>query len=160
MLQTLQVVTLLLVAAAWSFALAHAAEMPGKRQLDRTTYFAVQRIYYPGFTIGGISEPLAVVALIVLLAVTGLDDPASGGIALALVAVAAAHAVFWFMTQPINKLWVKDLPLGRAGAAFFGSSGNAPTNWTQYRDRWDHSHLIRCGLLTVALVDLAVALTD
>ena len=42
-----------------ALALAHALEYPGKRRLDRDTYFKVQAIYYPGFTIGGAGEPLA-----------------------------------------------------------------------------------------------------
>jgi hypothetical protein len=34
-------------------SLAHALEFPGKKRLDEKQYKAVQTIYYPGFTIGG-----------------------------------------------------------------------------------------------------------
>jgi hypothetical protein len=50
----LQVVTVLLVAVAMSLTLAHALELPGKMRLDEQTYRAVQTIYYPGFTFGGL----------------------------------------------------------------------------------------------------------
>jgi hypothetical protein len=158
MLQVLQIVTLLLVAAAWAFALAHAAEMPGKRRLDRATYFAVQRIYYPGFTIGGASEPLAILALAALLLVTH-GDAVLVAIAISLAGAIAAHAVYWLVTHPINKVWLKDQTLGRAGAVFFASGGQASVaSWVGYRDRWEYSHVIRTALLTVSLIALAVGL--
>ena len=69
MLLALQVVTVFLVAVTMSLALAHVLELPGKLRLDEQTYLAVQTIYYPGFTIGGISEPLAIMATAVLLLV-------------------------------------------------------------------------------------------
>ncbi len=65
----LEIISILLVAVAMGLALAHALEFPGKLRLDEQTYLAVQTIYYPGFTIAGISEPLAVIATLVLLIV-------------------------------------------------------------------------------------------
>ena len=56
MLQVLEVVTVFLAAVAMSLALAHALELPGKLRLDKDTYVAVQSIYYPGFTYGGLGE--------------------------------------------------------------------------------------------------------
>jgi len=61
-----QVATVFLAGTAMTMALAHALEFPGKMRLDEQTYMAVQRIYYPGFTVGGIAEPLAVVTTLVL----------------------------------------------------------------------------------------------
>src|SRR5918998_4719161 len=63
----IQVVTVFLVAVAMSLSLAHALELPGKMRLDRDTYVAVQAIYYPGFTYGGLGEGLGMVATLVLL---------------------------------------------------------------------------------------------
>ncbi|MFM9469917.1 hypothetical protein ACKI1K_45495, partial [Streptomyces scabiei] len=54
MLDALSVIALLLVAIATGLSLAHALEFPGKLRLDEPTYRAVQTIYYPGFTIGGL----------------------------------------------------------------------------------------------------------
>jgi hypothetical protein len=61
MFRVLQVLTVILVAVAFALSLAHALELPGKMRLDKETYYAVQPIYYPGFTIGGISEPVGII---------------------------------------------------------------------------------------------------
>ncbi|SRR5712691_158882 len=66
MLLTLQVTAVLMVALAMSMALAHALELPGKLRRDEQSYVAVQTIYYPGFTIGGIGEPLAAIGILIL----------------------------------------------------------------------------------------------
>ena len=39
-------------------------------RLDKVTYLAVQKIYYPGFTIGGIAEPVGIIVLLALIALT------------------------------------------------------------------------------------------
>src|SRR3546814_5912258 len=101
------------------------AEAPGKRRLDRDAYFAVQRIYYPGFTIGGICEPAAIVALAALLLMTGTDTPAFTGILVTLVAAITGQAVYWLVTHPVNKRWIAERPLGEAGGKFFGTGGEA-----------------------------------
>ena len=56
MLHALQVVTVISVSVAMALALAHALELPGKLRLTKEAYYAMQSIYYPGFTIGGIGE--------------------------------------------------------------------------------------------------------
>jgi len=160
MIPALQVITLLLVAAAWAFAFAHAAEYPGKMRLDRDSYLTVQTIYYPGFTIGGASEPLAALALIALLTFTPLTSTAVWLITIALVATVLTQVVFWGMTQPVNRIWAENYELGKAGKTFFGTGGKAPdTDWTKLRDRWERSHLLRALLMSLALVSLAVAVT-
>jgi uncharacterized membrane protein SpoIIM required for sporulation len=50
----LSVVALLLLAVTLGLSLAHALEFPGKLRLDEHGYRAVQAIYYPVFTIGGL----------------------------------------------------------------------------------------------------------
>lgn len=47
--------------------LAHALELPGKLQLSKEQYLAVQAIYYPGFTFGGITEPRGVIVTALLV---------------------------------------------------------------------------------------------
>jgi hypothetical protein len=74
----LQVLTVVLVAVAMALALAHALELPGKMRLDRETYYAVQPIYYPGFTIAGNAEPLAIISTVVVLFLTPRGTRASG----------------------------------------------------------------------------------
>jgi hypothetical protein len=95
MRQFLEVLSLCAGAAALGFALAHAAELPGKLRLDCATYKAVQRTYYPGFTIGGASEPLAVAVVAALLWVTPRAAPPFGWTAAALGALGAMQLVYW-----------------------------------------------------------------
>lgn len=160
MVQALQIAALLLIAMAWALAFAHAAEYPGKMRLDRDAYFAVQAIYYPGFTFGGASEPLSAVALAALLALTPPGTADFWLTAVALVAAVAAHAIFWLVTQPVNRIWVRQLGLGRAGTKFFSPDRPAASgDWTRLRDRWETSHLVRAALMSAALVALVVAVT-
>lgn len=84
--------------------IAHAAEYPGKMRLERNDYYAVQTIYYPGFTLGGASEPLAIAALAVLLAFAPLESADFWLVGLALVATVATQAIFWITTQPVNRV--------------------------------------------------------
>jgi hypothetical protein len=70
---TLQVLTTILIMVALALALAHSLELPGKMRLSRDAYFAVQPIYYPGFTIGGgIGEAGGMVLTMLLLMFTPL----------------------------------------------------------------------------------------
>jgi hypothetical protein len=62
MFLVLQVVTVFLASVAMSLALAHVLELPGKMRLNKETYIAVQSIYYPGFTIGGLGEGVETLA--------------------------------------------------------------------------------------------------
>jgi hypothetical protein len=52
----------MLVAVAMALPLSHALELPGKMRLSKDQYLGMQPIYYPGFTIGGIAEPLGLLA--------------------------------------------------------------------------------------------------
>ena len=67
----LSVIALFLIALTMGLSLAHSLECPGKLRLDEPTYRAVQAIYYPGFTIGGlIGEFGGMLALAALLFLT------------------------------------------------------------------------------------------
>ena len=164
MLLVIQVITVFLVAVAMSMALAHALEFPGKLRLDERTYKAVQTIYYPGFTIGGIGEPLAVVATLVLLLIMPEHRAAFWWTFTAFAAITVMHVVFWFVTQPTNKYWLKDQDLSKTGTKFFavdqvksGSSEAESPDWKRLRDRWEYSHIARAALSGIALVALVVA---
>jgi Domain of unknown function (DUF1772) len=166
MVIVLQVVTVFLVAFAMSMALAHALEHPGKQRLDEKTYMAVQAIYYPGFTLGGIGEVLAIIATLALALVMR-----GGGVAFwcavsAFVAILALHAVFWLVTQPVNKYWARYLPLNKAGKRFFApddmsrsvESAAADPNWKRLKNKWEYSHIARAGLSAIALITVSVAI--
>jgi hypothetical protein len=160
MLAFVQFISVLLVAVAMAMALAHALECPGKLRLSKDAYIATQPIYYPGFTIGGaVGEFGGILATLALLVLT----PISFDSLLVLGAVAgliAMQFVYWTMTHPVNSFWLKDTKLGSAGTGFFGSDPlrskdeNRPADWTDLRDQWEYSHVIRAalGLASLALL--------
>ena len=161
MLQFLQVLCLVLIAVGMGLALAHALEFPGKLRLPREAYLAVQTIYYPGFTIGGaVGELGAMLATLWLLIVTPQGDAAFWLTLTALVSVALMHAVFWLVNQPVNRIWLRQQKLGKAGTAFFAvgtDSARADEDWTRLRTRWEYGHIARAVLALAALTALGAA---
>jgi hypothetical protein len=164
----LQIGTIFLVSVAMSMALAHALELPGKMRLDRETYIAVQSIYYPGFTIGGFfGEGLGMAATLVLLLMIPTNRVAFWWTVTGLVALMSVHTVFWIVTQPTNKFWLKEQNLRGLGKAFFSVNpvkqgdvaGERTEDWTRLRDRWEYSHLLRAVPSVVAPIVLLVAVT-
>lgn len=130
-------------------ALAHALELPGKLRLTKDAYFAVQPIYYPGFTIAGISEPVAIISTIILVALTAWGSADFWLTLVALLGLIGMHAVYWLFTHPVNNFWLQGEKLSGLGSGFF-SLGSAskrgrqcetrPVDWTDLRDRWEYSH--------------------
>ena len=161
MLEAFHILTVLLVAVGMGLALAHALEFPGKRRLGESAYREVQRIYYPGFTIGGLfGEFGAMLALAVLLLVLPFGEPAFWLAAVALVLLAIGHGIYWAVTHPVNRVWTKGLKTSEAGGAFFRAGGRAQdTGWRELRDRWEWSHVARAALSFLALAAMAASLT-
>jgi hypothetical protein len=156
----LHLLAIVLVSLAAALSIAHALEMPGKMRLDQETYLKVQHIYYPGFTFGGISEPLGAAATAFLLYFMPAGSSAFWLVLIALVAMFAVMGVFWVVTQPVNKAWTKGLKMGAAGTGFFSTGGNETTgDWTALRDRWEWSHVARAALATIAFLSLLIALS-
>jgi hypothetical protein len=165
MLAVLEIAILLVVAVAMALALAHALEWPGKKRLSRDEYLAMQAIYYPGFTVGGFAEPVGIVLLIVLAALTPAGTVAFWLTLGAALALAAMHAAYWLLTHPVNNFWLKDVTLKGASKGFFaigsGAADGTP-DWTALRDRWEMSHAVRAvfGVLALGLAAAATALRD
>ena len=166
MLSILRVLTVVLVAVAMATSLAHALELPGKMRLDRETYLAVQPIYYPGFTIAGGAEPLAVVSTGVLLLLTPPGGAGFWPTLVALLGVIGMQAVYWVFTHPVNGFWVEGEDLGRFGSGFFSFGAGrsrpgedpTPPDWTRLRDRWEYSHVVRAALSAVSFFALVIAI--
>ena len=162
MVRFVEILAVVLVAVTMALTLAHALEFPGKLRLDREQYFAVQTIYYPGFTIGGAAEILGILALALLLYLT----PVGGGRFIwtlaALALIVAVHGIYWVFTHPVNNFWLRDVELSGAGSAFF--SAFAPKaeagDWKSLRDVWEYSHVARAALAMLGLVAITVAVTS
>jgi hypothetical protein len=154
---------LILIALAMTTALAHALEMPGKMRLPKDTYFAVQPIYYPAFTVvGGLGEVIGLGALLALLFVTPTGSAAFWLSVAAFIAFVIMDAVFWVITHPVNRFWLRDQQLSAAGSAQLDvrsvSEELRSADWTQLRDRWEYSHVARAILSLAAFILLASAI--
>lgn len=159
MLPVLQIIALVLVAVGVSLTLAHALELPGKMRLRKEEYVAVQSIYYPGFTIGAFfGEFGAIIVTLVLLIATPSDTLTQLLTFIALIALLLMHALDWTLTHAVNRFWVADQKLRKAGAAFFNPSGEQiGEDWARLRNRWEYSHDARACCAMVAFVALAAA---
>ncbi|HEX3915479.1 MAG TPA: hypothetical protein VHW71_18415 [Steroidobacteraceae bacterium] len=163
---TLKIATTLLVAVVMALSLAHALELPGKMRLTREQYLAVQTIYYPGFTIGGASEPLSIVLLVVLLAVSPERSIPFWLTLAALAMLIVVQIIFWTMTQPVNRFWFEKTrgttTADGDGAVhrLFGSvrAGTASPDWKVLRERWELSHSFRAIAALIATVLMVVAI--
>ncbi len=159
MLAFAQAVAAVSAAVAMTLSLAHALEYPGKLRLSREQYLAVQAIYYPGFTWAGGAEPIAIVAAAAALALTPFGTAAfwlTGG---ALAAAVATHTLYWVLTAPINRVWLKDERLSASAQRFFGAADEVDErNWTVLRDRWERSHIYRAVTATAAFLLLVISL--
>jgi hypothetical protein len=160
MFLTLQVVTILLAAIVLTPALAHALELPGKLRLSEDQYLAVQTIFYPGFTIAGGAEPLAILAALLLAIFTPVGTAQFYATLGGLVALVAVHALYWALTHPVNNFWLKDFALKGAGKGFFafGAGSSAAPDWAALRDRWEYSHVARAALAFLGLTLLTIAI--
>jgi hypothetical protein len=161
MFQLVQILALLFVALAMAFAVAHAAELPGKMRLDRDTYLATQTVYSPGFTIGGMSEPASIIVLAVLAVITPTRFPGLWWTLAALACMLAMQAVYWLATHPVNRFWLRNQELGRTSRAFFDLGGDAAaaSDWRVMRNGWEYSHVARAVLAVIGFLCLSVAAT-
>ncbi len=69
------------------------------------------------------------------------------------------QAIFWTLTQPVNRHWLEAQELGGSAKRFFDTSA-APEpagDWTEMRDRWERSHELRAIAAMTAFVLLVVA---
>lgn len=170
MLNVLQVLTVFLVAVAMALALAHALELPGKMRLEKNIYYAMQPIYYPGFTIGGaIGEFGGVIsALVLLFFYTPSGSSAFWLTSVAVFGLVGMQAVYWLVTHPVNKFWVdgENLNSFSSGLFSFGAKRskleekNNTENWKALRNRWEYSHLARAVLGLISLIVLVIAISN
>jgi hypothetical protein len=160
MLNVLQVLTVTVLAVAMALSLAHALELPGKMRLSKDAYYAMQPIYYPGFTIGGFAEPGGMILTIILLFLTPFG---SADFWLTLMALLGMQGVYWLFTHPVNKFWLQDENLSGFGSGFFSfgthKGATRPADWTELRDRWEYSHVARAGFAFMSPIALVIAVS-
>jgi uncharacterized membrane protein len=147
-MRSLQVITVMLAALTMGLAVAHALEHPGKMRLNREDYLSTQTIYSPGFTIGGYGEPLGVLAALALVFATPCGAASFWWSVAGFIGLAIVHAIFWTVTQPVNRYW----------AAIRMPSGAPLDQWKQFRGRWEHSHIVRAVFATASLICITIAL--
>lgn len=161
LLTVAQIVTTMLVAVAMALSLAHALELPGKLRLTKEDYFAVQPIYYPGFTIGGgVGDMGGTLATLVLLFLTPRDSLSFWLTVAAFIGLVGMQAVYWSVTHPVNRHWLRGQKLGNFSGGFFsvGKDDERPRSWTELRNRWEYSHVVRAGLAVLSLAALVTAI--
>ena len=158
-----QIFTVMMVALSAALSLAHALELPGKMRLDEPTYRAVQRIYYPGFTIGGFGDVLGLVTTAVLVLLTPMGSAAFWLTVAACLGMLATNFVYWVAVHPVNKHWMKGQPVSASAATFFFGAGRAQASaadWTVLRDRWEYAHVARSVLASISLLALVISLNS
>lgn len=159
MLIALSIVALLLIAVTMGLSLAHALEFPGKLRLDETSYRAVQAIYYPGFTIGGlVGEFGSMLVLAVLLFVTPTTLERFWWTMGALGLLIGVHAIYWTVTHPVNSVWLQGTQLTSASRLFFGLFATPDSDWRHMRNIWEWSHVARAALTTLSFLSMTLAI--
>ena len=136
-------VTLLLVALLTGLAFAHVLERPAKMLYDANLYVTVQKTLYVAWgppNVGGILEPAAIVATIILVFLMPARTPAFWlSLGAATVLLLAFPVVFFLLVAPANE-------------AFRAATPSAiPPNWIELRVSWERGHTIRFALQLVAL---------
>ncbi len=113
---------------------------------DRELYVRSHRTLYDNFgRISGYAEALAVVFTGALAWQADKQHlPDASHVKAAAVCLAAAHAIFWGLFEPVNKRMLRwDL--------------NAiPPDWKKCRNQWEYSHVARAVLVTGALSALVL----
>jgi hypothetical protein len=96
---------------------------------------------------------------VALLAFTPYGTTVFWLVVASLLAAMVTHALYWTVTAPVNKIWLRNETLSGGAPRFFGASGDiSEADWTALRDRWERSHLYRAVSSLVALILLSLAL--
>jgi hypothetical protein len=135
---------------AMTAAVAHLMELPAKMRYEPPLYVRLHRTLYWNFgRAAGPAESLAV-AITGALAWRERQRGSRGApwITVAAASLAAAHAIFWSVVQPVNTEMVR-WPLEVI-----------PQDWRRWRDRWEYGHAVRAGLITAAFAALTIGVLN
>lgn len=110
--------------------------LPGKMRLNKEAYFAMQPIYYPGFTIGGgIGEFGGLISTIILLFFTPYLSAKFWLTLVALLGLIGMQAVYWLFTHSVNKFWLENEKLSSFSSGFgqtYATNGNILMSRARY----------------------------
>jgi hypothetical protein len=75
--------------------------------------------------------------------------------------------VYWMVTHPVNKFWLKGKNLGAFGSGFFSfgtkrvsaQNQTRQAEWTELRNRWEYSHVARSVLSMLSFIALVTAIS-
>jgi hypothetical protein len=144
--------TILLIALLQGLAFAHLLERPAKLQYDAALYITLQKTLYVQWGpphIGGVLEPAAIVATLILAYLLRNDRgimwiTVAAGVMLLL----AFPVVFFWLVAPANEAFPAAIP------------ARVPADWMQLRVNWEMGHVIRFLLQFAALSLLVVSLSQ
>ena len=136
-------ITLLTVALLTGLAFAHVLERPAKMLYDAGLYVTLQKTLYIAWGpphVGGILEPTAILATIILaIAVRKQHRAFWLSLSAAAALVLAFPVVFFAYVAPANEAF-------RAA-----TTASIPANWMELRSSWETGHTIRFVLQVAAL---------
>ena len=149
------VLSLTLAALLMGTTFAHALEMPSKLGYDGPQWLHAQHTLYPAYaSIGGTIELVAIVAAAILAVLLRDWRPALVAALAGTACLAIAFLFVWLMvTNPVNARiaeWTADA---------------LPTDWKNWRRKWEVSHVVRfvlhlAGFALLALATLISPLSD
>ena len=139
----LRTANLIIAFIATTAPIAHALEMISKLTLDGPLWLGIQQHLYRGW--GEIFGPVEIVAFLstlALLVVTRRHRSSRRAYLVALVCYAAMLADFFVLNRPVNEAVRDWTPV------------TLPSNWSDYRLRWEIGHSLTALFSVIAVVTL------
>lgn len=139
----LRTANLIIAFIATTAPIAHALEMISKLTLDGPLWLGIQQHLYRGW--GEIFGPVEIVAFLstlALLVVTRRHRSSRRAYLVALVCYAAMLADFFVFNRPVNEAVRDWTPM------------TLPSNWSDYRLRWEIGHSLTALFSVIAFVTL------
>ena len=138
-----RLITLLTVALLTGLAFAHVLERAAKMLYDAALYVTLQKTLYVAWgppNVGGILEPAAIVATVILAIAVRKQHPAFWlSLSAAAALLLAFPVIFFAYVAPANEAF-------RAA-----TTTSVPANWMELRSSWETGHAIRFVLQLAAL---------
>lgn len=140
-LKVARFINLFLIIVALGALLAHFYEMPAKLALSGPDWLATQLALYRGwgpflgpFEVGG------VISTWTILVFVRKRQPAFALTLIAALCLSAGLALFFILVNPVNHAFATWTP------------ATIPSDWTDYRARWEYGHAVRAMLAFVAFL--------